>query len=280
MQNVPIDGLILIRENGEVSGLQIWSYFINKALNTNFDVTIVLFLHLKENLPTNISNKANVLELFDTTSLEETFAEFLNNSANKSVIFIDSLDFLLQRFDFTRIIRLLSNICDSNSALICVVEQKEEYLKWKALEHISKSTLTLNFLNRSLICRTRTKKKDGLVSDKVEKYEFKKGELTSSAYEPVLDHPIGNDGKESSRTSNEEKLLNSLPFDVGLNLSSKERLAKRQVQLPYVKAQNETGLVGLNISSGKKIRAGGQILYTPDKEDDFDDSDPDDDLMI
>ena len=40
------------------------------------------------------------------------------------------------------------------------------------------------------------------------------------------------------------------------------------------------GLVGLNISSGKKVRAGGQIIYTPEEEDDFDDSDPDDDLTI
>jgi hypothetical protein len=39
-------------------------------------------------------------------------------------------------------------------------------------------------------------------------------------------------------------------------------------------------LVGLNIASGKKVRAGGQIIYTPEKEDDFDESDPDDDLMI
>lgn len=30
----------------------------------------------------------------------------------------------------------------------------------------------------------------------------------------------------------------------------------------------------------RKVRVGGQIIYTPDKEDDFDDSDPDDDLNL
>jgi hypothetical protein len=36
----------------------------------------------------------------------------------------------------------------------------------------------------------------------------------------------------------------------------------------------------LNITAGKKVRAGGQIIYSPDEADDLDDSDPDEDLMI
>lgn len=36
----------------------------------------------------------------------------------------------------------------------------------------------------------------------------------------------------------------------------------------------------MDISSNKKIRAGGRIIYTPDERDDFDDSDLDDDLEI
>lgn len=33
-------------------------------------------------------------------------------------------------------------------------------------------------------------------------------------------------------------------------------------------------------SSDKKVRVGGQIIYTPDEADDLDDSDPDDDLNL
>ncbi len=69
-------------------------------------------------------------------------------------------------------------------------------------------------------------------------------------------------------------------FDMGLTLSASERLAKNSIKLPYTAAQSEEGLVGMNASGSKKMKAGGQIIYLPDDADDFDDSDPDDDLMI
>lgn len=39
-------------------------------------------------------------------------------------------------------------------------------------------------------------------------------------------------------------------------------------------------LVDLNATGSRIIRAGGRIIYTPDEADDFDESDPDDDLEI
>lgn len=69
-------------------------------------------------------------------------------------------------------------------------------------------------------------------------------------------------------------------FDMGLQLREDEREAKQATRLPFVHAQQQKGLVGLNMHSGKRVRAGGQIIYTPDAADDLDDSDPDDDLMI
>lgn len=38
--------------------------------------------------------------------------------------------------------------------------------------------------------------------------------------------------------------------------------------------------MGISGSGKKKVRAGGRIIYTPDEADDFDESDPDDDLEI
>lgn len=70
-----------------------------------------------------------------------------------------------------------------------------------------------------------------------------------------------------------------LPFNVGLNLSEREKKAKQNLRLPYTGMQNQKGLVDLNILD-KKVRAGGQILYIPEKEDDLDEDDPDDDLFI
>lgn len=65
MQNISIDELILIREDGVLSGLQLWSYLLRKAINANFNVNIILFLHVKESLPKNIlaSNRYNFFKL-------------------------------------------------------------------------------------------------------------------------------------------------------------------------------------------------------------------------
>lgn len=99
-------------------------------------------------------------------------------------------------------------------------------------------------------------------------------------------------GKEEPKSSKD--ILPKTTFDMGLNLSEEERRAKTETRLPYTHAQNEQGrsgfrvyfislnlgLVSLNITSGRKIRAAGQIIYTPDANDDLEDSDPDDDLMV
>lgn len=99
-------------------------------------------------------------------------------------------------------------------------------------------------------------------------------------------------------------------FDIGLKLKDSERLgsifflrwliinfraAKQSLQLPYTRMQNEQGLfcfyflycsfmalgmVDIRMSSNKKVRVGGQVIYTPDDGDDLDDSDPDDDLNL
>lgn len=61
----------------------------------------------------------------------------------------------------------------------------------------------------------------------------------------------------------------NLTFD--LHLSHQEKVARARVVLPYTSAQQEAGLVTPHTGSG-------QIFYQPDEADDFDDSDPDDDL--
>lgn len=57
----------------------------------------------------------------------------------------------------------------------------------------------------------------------------------------------------------------NLSFD--LRLSTHEKIVRSQVVLPYTSAQQ-----------GEGQAASGQIFYQPDEMDDFDDSDPDDDL--
>ncbi|KIH54319.1 hypothetical protein ANCDUO_15535 [Ancylostoma duodenale] len=59
----------------------------------------------------------------------------------------------------------------------------------------------------------------------------------------------------------------------------KELIAKKQLGLPFTSVTKQSELVTLRMAD-RKVRVGGQIIYTPDKEDDLDDSDPDDDLNL
>ncbi|KAF1768080.1 hypothetical protein GCK72_008041 [Caenorhabditis remanei] len=55
--------------------------------------------------------------------------------------------------------------------------------------------------------------------------------------------------------------------------------AKSAMDLPFFVGRQEDG-VAIRDAATKKIRVGGQIVYEPDRDDDLDDSDPDDDLNI
>ena len=68
----------------------------------------------------------------------------------------------------------------------------------------------------------------------------------------------------------------NLTFD--LRLSEREKVERSKVVLPYVRRQ-----VGAGLPAGGKTSPaprGGQVVYQLDEADDFDDSDPDNDLDI
>ena len=65
----------------------------------------------------------------------------------------------------------------------------------------------------------------------------------------------------------------NLTFD--LRLSSKEKVDRAKVILPYTTAAVPRMEVGVSSNHGTGT---GQIFYQPDEVDDFDESDPDDDL--
>ena len=64
----------------------------------------------------------------------------------------------------------------------------------------------------------------------------------------------------------------NLTFD--LRLSEREKMERSKVVLPYIR-------VGVAATDSKMSSArGGQVVYQLDEADDFDESDPDDDLDI
>lgn len=84
--------------------------------------------------------------------------------------------------------------------------------------------------------------------------------------------------RDLHETTNEPDPTANLTFDLHLSLKEKEERSK--VILPYTAARD--GGVGMaSRSSGHASSGGGgQIYYQPDDVDDFDESDPDDDLDI
>lgn len=67
--------------------------------------------------------------------------------------------------------------------------------------------------------------------------------------------------KAKGSTEDDDELLKDLTtFNLGT--SSKQRLAKEQVELPFMEAQAELGKVG------------GAIVYQFEKDDDYDEEDP------
>ncbi|KAK6048775.1 hypothetical protein COOONC_13720 [Cooperia oncophora] len=68
-------------------------------------------------------------------------------------------------------------------------------------------------------------------------------------------------------------------MDLEPELSEKELAAKSQLNLPFTSLSKQSELNNLRMAD-RKVRVGGQIIYTPDKEDDLDDSDPDEDLNL
>ena len=72
----------------------------------------------------------------------------------------------------------------------------------------------------------------------------------------------------------------NLTFD--LRLSSKEKEERSKVVLPYTAAavRDGVGVAPGAVGHTSRVTGGGQIYYQLDDVDDFDESDPDDDLDI
>ena len=83
--------------------------------------------------------------------------------------------------------------------------------------------------------------------------------------------------KTTDETREEDPTAN-LTFD--LRLSSKEKEDRSKVVLPYTAVRDGVGVAAAAMSTNHAPKGSGQIYYQPDDVDDFDESDPDDDLDI
>uniref|UniRef100_A0A183BWY0 Elongator complex protein 5 n=1 Tax=Globodera pallida TaxID=36090 RepID=A0A183BWY0_GLOPA len=261
---------------------------IRKALDAKLNVYALLFLHLRRDLPAAFKDNPRfiTLECFDDADSFERIRERLaqQNITRDSMLFVDSLRVLIEQFSLPSTSWFLTQMAELSASVLALMHGSEDDEDWRGIESIATTVFELMPRDKLILCRTATKKKNGTAEVKLEQYSIE--EDYSLTFSPVnfdrnrtVDGP-GENALPPTGSVGPTAALGALPFDLGLNLSEEERNAKARVPLPYLDAQTEKGLVGLNISSNKKVWVGGRILYMPDKEDDFDESDPDDDLTV
>lgn len=302
MQTIPLRNICVIREmNRSVNGYPTCLALLKKTLNSssNLNVYSLLFIHLRKELPELLNNNSrfHVLEcLDDIGSLTEIRKRCNAQNINKnSLIFIDSLNSLIEQYSLHSTSWLLNQLSELCACVLALIGGEIMDDEWRRIESLSTTIFQLQLNDETnqhqqiTLCNVKTRKTNQSFEIKIEPFEILSDySIKISEYvKPDRDIQILQKvQKELSlqhyqQQDNSEKFaFDKLTFDIGLNLSEQEQKAKAGVQLPYIRAQCEKGLVGMNISTGKKVRAGGQIIYTPDMEDDFDESDPDDDLAI
>ncbi|CAJ0919788.1 unnamed protein product, partial [Mesorhabditis belari] len=155
-------------------------------------------------------------------------------------------------------LRNLSKFKESICICLLVLPDVEKIMEWNRVASVADATIEWER-------NGKVNKREEIISVQSEPFRLEFRKYQASLLETVESAP-----EPSLSTS----------FDIGLNLKRSERAAKESLELPFTKMQNEQGLVDIRMGSGRKVRAGGRVIYTPDQDDDLDDSDPDDDLNL
>lgn len=104
----------------------------------------------------------------------------------------------------------------------------------------------------------------------------KKGNFTISD-QLITTSSVATGAKPTFKTN--KKSDNIIDDSFSMSSTTQSDTGKSAMNLPFFVGRQEDG-VAIRDAATKKIRVGGQIVYEPDRDDDLDDSDPDDDLNI
>uniref|UniRef100_A0A1I7RXW2 Elongator complex protein 5 n=1 Tax=Bursaphelenchus xylophilus TaxID=6326 RepID=A0A1I7RXW2_BURXY len=286
MENVPPKGLIVFAEASEhVSAIPLLTATLKRLSQQSFEIAAVLNFSRQNKIQERFNNagisSVTTLCLPDIEKIPQFFSEIPGKLSHlqKPLVFVENLNVYIEIIGIDATIRELMRLSAKFPVYTIVKVEGLDDLSKNRLDFVSAAVLNLKSdkSGRNL-CETVIRKKDGSLKTTLEEYTIEPASFSieSKKYKPEKVNYIEVDAPETSAASQ----LPKTTFDMGLNLREDEAKAKKTTRLPYTNAQNEQGLVNLNITSGRKVRAGGQIIYTPDRDDDLDDSDPDDDLMI
>ncbi|TKR71701.1 hypothetical protein L596_019258 [Steinernema carpocapsae] len=280
MQHVSLDRSLLIREGRGTSGKLLWASFLKKAALKYTKIVVLLFNCLERDLQRDlgfaIPSGIVFVECFQEALESANLLKLVEKHATeRGAVVFDSLDHLVTVLGVHKTARLLEDIKEREIPVICRTTTTE-----KRLDAVVDAILEVAFDvddPQLEVCHSTCFQKNGKRVLTTETFEIDENlNLKATKFQPKTIEDL----IQQAEAQNSQASVPKTSFNMGLNLKATELAAKQRVNLPYMEAQKEEGLVGINISQGKKIRAGGQIIYKPDVEDDLDDSDPDDDLMI
>ncbi|KAM3718564.1 Protein phosphatase 1 regulatory subunit [Dirofilaria immitis] len=277
MEHIRWKSLVVIKDILQFSGERLWASLVHDAIKrSRGQVLVYLFTSCKKTLikryPFMLQcTLLEEIDLFD--SIFDKISNLLKNTEGTTV-FLDSIDIIYLDNSFNQAIILLRKISQYATVIVRVHDECISAQNWEKLSSVSHITYSLDLKDMNIpLCTTVSYKTNGKKTVKVETIH-----IDDSFH--LFFIPYKAQDSNASAENNNNSTMPESSFDIGLHLKKSELEAKKHVSLPYEAAQKEEELIKLHGRENQKIRAGGRIIYTPDEADDFDESDPDDDLEI
>ncbi|MCP9264038.1 hypothetical protein DINM_006962 [Dirofilaria immitis] len=274
MEHIRWKSLVVIKDILQFSGERLWASLVHDAIKRSRGQVLRYPFMLQCTLLEEI-------DLFD--SIFDKISNLLKNTEGTTV-FLDSIDIIYLDNSFNQAIILLRKISQYATVIVRVHDECISAQNWEKLSSVSHITYSLDLKDMNIpLCTTVSYKTNGKNCEG-SIYLVETIHIDDSFH--LFFIPYKAQDSNASAENNNNSTMPESSFDIGLHLKKSELEAKKHVSLPYEAAQKEEGIKSgyflvHNYCSGKsKIRAGGRIIYTPDEADDFDESDPDDDLEI
>uniref|UniRef100_A0A0R3RVK9 Elongator complex protein 5 n=1 Tax=Elaeophora elaphi TaxID=1147741 RepID=A0A0R3RVK9_9BILA len=259
------------------SSERIWASLVHDAIGRNKgQVLVYLFTLCKSVLIKRYPFMLQCTLVEEVDSFENIFRKITSlEKVETAVVFLDSIDIISLDNSFDRVIMSLKEISQYATVIARMHDECISVQNWERLTSIAHRSYSLELRDMvTPLCTIVSYKADGKRNVKVV------GTMhVDDSFHSFFKQYKAHDANIFAERNNNLPMPES-SFDMGLNLRKSELEAKERVSLPYETAQKEEELVRLRVRENRKIRAGGRIIYTPDEADDFDESDPDDDLEI
>ncbi|CAN3372556.1 hypothetical protein DIURU_004949 [Diutina rugosa] len=259
-------GFFLIIDSLAQSGCLLISEFVEHAQGVNF--VALSFETAKQ--PCWATHWIECLDKSPTDISKEV--RLISSTVKKAVIVIDSLNYLSSE----QLIEFIQNLMSTSITIVATIHQSSRHQTTIA-NYPDPKTL-LSFIANAIFEVNPCSNDSDQIESQLENHRIEMG-WNSSTYELELTHrrKSGRSIKHfytinshehvyTPRTAtkedvNDEELMHDLTT-FNLSTSTRQKLAREQVELPFMQAQDSLG------------SSGGAIVYEFEKDDDYDEEDP------